>query len=630
VIVSIKFEEDTKNGYFYVSYYDTCLGNFGNVVFTAESPDNYKNIYQYDPLGWCFESGYRNPIAWCANVFTAKSNETLKAVSFYTTDTICNYEINIYTDPGFDSPLSQVNPVSSKNGVFTTAGYHTVTLDSGVQLNPSQRFSVVLNLTNSNYYSPIAVEKPIPDFSDKAIANASESYISPDGTTWEDLTIKNPNSNVCIKAFTDPGIPAISLPISNFSETPTMGTAPLSVAFTDTSTGSPTAWNWDFGDGANSTEQNPTHTYSVVGTYTVNLTVSNANGKNSKFATITVFEQSVLPVANFISNVTSGNAPLSVQFADLSMNTIAWNWDFGDGAISSEQNPMHTYSAEGIYNINLIVSNANGTASKTGSIAVSSSGGGSSHSGGGSSGSGGGFYSPELKDNIENKESSKKFVANGNYIEFDFPKNVTPVVYIAFDAKATAGMTTTIAEELKKKSILVSELPSDEVYKSINIWARNNGFITPKNIENAVVCFKVEKSWIMDRNINKSSITLNRYSDKKWDKLPTSISGEDAKYMYFTAETPGFSSFAITGRSTSINATRPSTNKTQLESMNEIKTKPNNGNTVANVEHIPEQNQSTNTSGKDGTGMPGFTTVLGTFSSIMAMLACFLYLFLRK
>ena len=51
---------------------------------------------------------------------------------------------------------------------------------------------------------------------------------------------------------------------------------------------------------------------------------------------------------------------------------------------------------------------------------------------------------------------------------------------------------------LKEKSTLVSGLPSDEVYKSLNIWVGNSGFATPKNIEKAVICFKVEKSSIRD------------------------------------------------------------------------------------------------------------------------------------
>ena len=103
-----------ENGYFYVSYYDSNIGT-DNSVFTAENPNNYKSIYQYDPLGWIHSIGYNNPTAWCANIFTAKSNEVLKAVSFYTTDSNCNYEIYIYTNPE-SNPISQAGPVLSQSG----------------------------------------------------------------------------------------------------------------------------------------------------------------------------------------------------------------------------------------------------------------------------------------------------------------------------------------------------------------------------------------------------------------------------------------------------------------------------------------------------------------------------------
>jgi len=70
-------------------------------------------------------------------------------------------------------------------------------------------------------------------------------------------------------------------PVANFTASPTSGTAPLTVQFTDTSTGNPTSWSWDFGDGGTSTAQNPTHTYQNAGTYTVRLTVSNADGSDT-------------------------------------------------------------------------------------------------------------------------------------------------------------------------------------------------------------------------------------------------------------------------------------------------------------------------------------------------------------
>ncbi len=62
----------------------------------------------------------------------------------------------------------------------------------------------------------------------------------------------------------------------------------------------------------------------------------------SKNVTINVSAQPVLPVANFNANVTDGDVPLSVQFNDSSTNATSWNWDFGDGNNSTEQNPVHT------------------------------------------------------------------------------------------------------------------------------------------------------------------------------------------------------------------------------------------------------------------------------------------------
>ncbi|HUH79602.1 MAG TPA: PKD domain-containing protein [Methanoregula sp.] len=71
------------------------------------------------------------------------------------------------------------------------------------------------------------------------------------------------------------------LPVAGFTATPTSGTAPLTVRFTDTSSGSPGSWIWSFGDGSGSAAQNPVHVYTAAGTYMVSLTVANGNGSNS-------------------------------------------------------------------------------------------------------------------------------------------------------------------------------------------------------------------------------------------------------------------------------------------------------------------------------------------------------------
>jgi PKD repeat protein len=161
-------------------------------------------------------------------------------------------------------------------------------------------------------------------------------------------------------------------PAAAFSASPTSGKAPLNVIFTDKSTGTPTKWQWNFGDGTTSTQQNPTHKYSKSGVYTVSLTVKNAKGSNTVTKTdyITVITK---PVSNFTSSVTTGKSPLSVVFTDTSTGIPAvWKWSFGDGTTSTQQNPKHKYSKAGKYTVSLTIKNAVGsnTATKTDYIKV--------------------------------------------------------------------------------------------------------------------------------------------------------------------------------------------------------------------------------------------------------------------
>ena len=348
------------HGYFYVSYYDKRIGT-ENAIFKAGSADNYNSIYQYDPFGWVLSYGFDNSnTAWGANIFTAKSSEVLKAVSFYTTGENCNYEISIYTNPQ-SNPINQASLALTQTGTISNAGYHTVGLNSDVPLNAGQKFSVVVKLTTPGYNFPVAIEYPYSGYSGKAKANAGESYISEDGQSWTDITTEYRNTNICIKAFTNSanGI----LPAANFSAAPLSGTAPLQVIFTDTSTGSPASWYWNFGDGTFSTEQNPVHTYSAKGTYTVSLTATNNAGNDietkSKYVVVNALQA---PVASFSSNVTKGTYPVCVNFTDTSTRSpTSWYWDFGDGTNSTEQNPVHVYNKAGKYTVSLIASNTAGS-----------------------------------------------------------------------------------------------------------------------------------------------------------------------------------------------------------------------------------------------------------------------------
>jgi len=161
-------------------------------------------------------------------------------------------------------------------------------------------------------------------------------------------------------------------PTADFTSNVTSGKAPLNVLFTDKSSGTPTKWNWTFGDGTTSTKQNPIHKYSKTGKYTVSLTVKNAAGSNTttKKDYIKVLTK---PVANFSASPTSGKAPLTVSFTDTSAGIpTGWKWNFGDGTTSTNKNPIHKYSKAGMYTVSLTVKNALGsnTATKTDYIKV--------------------------------------------------------------------------------------------------------------------------------------------------------------------------------------------------------------------------------------------------------------------
>jgi gliding motility-associated-like protein len=151
--------------------------------------------------------------------------------------------------------------------------------------------------------------------------------------------------------------------VPDFSATPLAGCSPLIVSFTDLTTGNPTQWRWDLGNATVSTTQNPSTTYFNPGTYTVKLVVRNASGADSitKLQYITVYAK---PAVSFTGVPAFGCVPLLVQFNSQSTagsGTIAsWQWDFGDGTFATVENPSHTYTASGNFNVSLRVTNSFG------------------------------------------------------------------------------------------------------------------------------------------------------------------------------------------------------------------------------------------------------------------------------
>jgi PGF-pre-PGF domain-containing protein len=154
---------------------------------------------------------------------------------------------------------------------------------------------------------------------------------------------------------------------------------------------------------------------------------------------------------------------------------------------------------------------------------------------------------PEPQSNIAANDTSYAFASAGIYTNVSFQTNNTSVLNLSFIANNNVGAIIVVIDLLNGQSSLTTGSPSGNVYQFLDIWVQNSSAANVDNIANATVGFKVAKSWIQSNNIDQSSIKLNRYSNGVWNPLSAVLVGDDGTYMYFIAQTPGFSPFAITG-----------------------------------------------------------------------------------
>jgi PKD repeat protein len=248
--------------------------------------------------------------------------------------------------------------LSATNDCGTVTSTQTVTVATA----PTAGFTASAN----NGCAPLTVQ-----FTNTSSPNAtSYDWQFPSGTP-STSTAQNPPS----VEYAVPGTYIVTLTVSNAAGSSTAtqtivvnggpnanfssSVSGLTATFTNLSIGA-TAYSWTFGDGAESNEANPVHTYAADGNYTVVLTVSNDCGTST-------FTQNVLintePGAGFSVSTTSGCAVLSVEFTDISSgDPVSWEWTFEGGTPSSstEQNPTVQYFTPGVYDVTLVVTSAGG------------------------------------------------------------------------------------------------------------------------------------------------------------------------------------------------------------------------------------------------------------------------------
>lgn len=309
----------------------------------------------------------------------------------FTSDTtvICEGQAINFTDTSFGGPnlwtwdfgdggtSNQQNP----SYTYNTAGTYTVSLiasngvcgDTLVQTNYIQ----VDPAPTANFQADTTTACSVPltvnftdlstnatawawDFGDgntSNLQNPSHVYTAP-GTYTVSLTVTGPNG--CTNTLTINNYIVIEPPVADFVGNPLTGCVPLTVNFTDLST-SPNfnivSWQWDFGDGNTSNQQNPTNVYTNTGVYTVSLIITNSAGCTDTLVRPQYIQVGDIPIACFSATPLQVCVGEPVNFQDCSVNATTWFWEFGDGTTSTLQNPNHVYGDTGCYTIRLTVSN---------------------------------------------------------------------------------------------------------------------------------------------------------------------------------------------------------------------------------------------------------------------------------
>jgi uncharacterized protein (TIGR02145 family) len=279
-----------------------------------------------------------------------------------------NYTVQLTVSNSFGSDIV------TKSGYIQVAGVAPVADFTG---NPtSGTVPLTVNFTDQSTNNPTSWHWDFGDGNIDTLQHPEHTYLNAGNYTVQ-LTVSNAFGSDTVTKSDYIQVAGVA-PVADFTGNPTSGTVPLTVNFTEQSTNEPTGWLWDFGDGNTSTQQNPQHDYQDVGSFTVQLIVSNSFGSDTETKSDYIQVAGHAPSAAFTAIPTSGIAPLTVNFTDQSANDpTGWLWDFGNGNTSAQKNPQHTYQNARVYTVQLTVTNSYGsdTEIKSNYISVMPNGG---------------------------------------------------------------------------------------------------------------------------------------------------------------------------------------------------------------------------------------------------------------
>ena len=321
--------------------------------------------------------------------------------------------INISASPVFscDTPLFVTFTNTSSGAAPLTYAWNLGDGTNSIALNPTHTYAsignydIYLTVTDSKGCSKdtilnnfINVSNVIADFSmvndtlcksisyaftNTSIGGTTYSWNFGDGTALS--TLQSPShtfianglytvtlistENANCKDTVQKNVLVESVTASLLQSATTFCNTPFVVNFTDNTAGNNVAWQWNFGNGTTSIDQNPSGTYTNFGTFIPSLQVTNNHGcKGTVNGTPIIIAK---PTVTITYDTTRGCVPVTVNFTGESnsvQQVTTWNWDFGDGGTSNIQNPTYTYNTAGDFTITLSIENSDGCTNVTDTI----------------------------------------------------------------------------------------------------------------------------------------------------------------------------------------------------------------------------------------------------------------------
>ena len=344
------------------------------VVYTV--PGNYSILQLVTSAGGCIDSlrinvqvieppaaGFTlSPINGCGPLSVTFSNNSIgSGLDFLwdfgngTTDTLRNPGVQTYNSGMYGDTVYTITlNVSNVCGALTVEDSVTV-FPSPQSLFGTQVSSgcspLTIQFSNNSYGLPITYQW---DFGDGTVSTDSlpvpHVYYAYDNDTTYYITLIT--TNLCGTDTLTDSITVFPNTVNAFFNTdPISGCVPLTVTFTNFSTGG-NLYFWNFGDGNISNQYSANHTYAAAGTYNVMFVVNNSCSFDTAYTQINVFPQ---PQLSFISSLDTSCAQEPVSFSNTSPDPLAGMvWDFGDGTQSTLSSPVHAYAQPGNYTVAFI------------------------------------------------------------------------------------------------------------------------------------------------------------------------------------------------------------------------------------------------------------------------------------